>query len=103
MLDCLATLKVEIEAIWKNITAMVSDLCKVNKQLALKIQGMIRWEWLPDQAFCNLQFTLAILEGVKSMLVTCQSYIGAGKLFPKTVSFEMNIEDKIVIILIPDC
>ena len=37
------------------------------------------------------------------MLVTYQSYIGADKLFPKTVSFEMNIEDKTVIIQILDC
>ena len=34
MLDCLATAtKVKIEVIWKSITAMDSDLCKVNKQL----------------------------------------------------------------------
>ena len=52
MLDCLATAsKVEIEAIWKSIAAMVSDLCKVNKQLASKIQSMIGLEWLPGQAF----------------------------------------------------
>ena len=103
MLDHLATAsKVEIETICKSITAMVSDLCKVNKQLASEIQGMTGSEWLPGQAFCNLHFTLAIPEGIKSMLFTHQSYIGADKLFPKTVSFEMNIEDKIVIIQILD-
>ena len=41
ILDLLATAsKVEIEALWKTITAMVSDLCKVNKQLASEMQGM---------------------------------------------------------------
>ena len=39
---------------------MVSDLCKVNKQLALEIQGMIGSECFPGQAFYNLHFTLAI-------------------------------------------
>ena len=47
MLHCsIAVSKVEIEAIWKSITAMVSNLCKVNKQLASEIQGMIGSEWL---------------------------------------------------------
>ena len=104
ILDLLATAsKVEIEAIWKTITAMVSDLCKVNKQLASEMQGMTGSEQLHGQAFCNMHFTLAIPKGIKSMLVTYQSYIGADKLFLKTVSFEMNIEDKIVIIQILDC
>ena len=49
---------------------MVSDLCKVNKQLTSEIQGMIGSEWLLGQAFCNLYFTLAIPEGIKSMFVT---------------------------------
>ena len=57
--------KAEIEAIWKSITAMFSDLCKVNKQLASEIQGMIESEWVFGQAFCNLHFTLAIPEGIK--------------------------------------
>ena len=71
MLDCItAASKVEIEAIWKSITAMVSDLCKVIKQSALEIQGMIGSEWLLGQAFCNLHFTLAVSAGIKSMLVT---------------------------------
>ena len=66
MLDRLiAASKVEIEAIWKSITAMVSDLCKVNKQLPSEIQGMIESVWLFGQAFCNLHFTLAIPEGIK--------------------------------------
>ena len=64
---------------------------------------MIGSEWLPGQAFCNLHFILTMPEGIKSILVTYQSYTGADKLFPKTVSFEMNIEDKIVIIQILDC
>ena len=104
MFDRLTTAsKVEIEAIWKSIRAMVSDLCKINKQLTLEIQGMVGSEWLPGQAFCNLHFTVATPEEIKSMLVTYRSYSGADKLFPKTVSFEMNIEDRIIIIHILDC
>lgn len=104
MLDRLATAtSSNIENIWRSVTAMVSDLCKVNKKLAAEIKSMIGSEWIPGQAFCNLHFTLAIPEGIKSILVNYQSHIGADKLFPKTVSFEMNIEDKLVILQILDC
>ena len=82
---------------------MVSDLCKVNRQLATEIQMMIGSKWLPGQAFCNLHFTLAIPEGIKEILVLYQTQIGADKLFPKTVGFEMNLEDKIIFIQILDC
>ena len=82
---------------------MVSALCKVNKQLASEIQSMIGSAWLPGQAFCNLHFSLALPEGIKNILTTYQPHIGADKLFPQTVSFEMNMEDKIVVIQILDC
>ena len=104
MFDRLTTaLKVEIKTKWKNITAMVSDLHKVNKQLTSEIQGMIESECLLGQAFCDLHFTLAIPEGIKPMPVTYRSYTGADKLLPKTVSFEINIEGKILIFQILDC
>ena len=104
LLDRLATAtKVEVEDKWRSITAIVSDLCKVNKKLAAEIQAMIGSEWMPGQAFCNLHFTLAIPEGIKGILVNYQSHIGADKLFPKTVNFEMNMEDKLVLIQILDC
>ena len=75
MLDRLATASnVEVDDIWQSITAMVSDLCKVNKQLASEIQSMIGSAWLPGQAFCNLHFSLAIPEGIKNILTTYQSH-----------------------------
>ena len=49
MLDRPTSSNVEIDAIWKNVTAIVSDLCKVNKQLAAEIQKLIGSEWLPGQ------------------------------------------------------
>ena len=104
MLDRLATSSnVTVDEIWQSITTMVSDLCKVNKALAVEIQSIIGSAWCPGQAFCNLHFTLAIPEAIKTVLGTYQSYIGADKLFPQTVSFEMNMEDKLVVVQILDC
>ena len=83
----------EIRNIWESITAMVSDLCKVNLGLANEVKKLIGTEWLPGQGFCNLHYTLAIPVGIKEVLALYQSHIGADKLFPHNVSFEMEIED----------
>ena len=58
---------------------------------------------MPGQAFCNSYYTLAIPEGIKKVLKAYQCSIGADKLFPKNVSFEMNIEDKLLVVQILDC
>ena len=58
---------------------------------------------MPGEAFCNLHYTLTIPEGIKKVLNACQCSIGADKLFPKNVSFEMNIEDKLLVVQILDC
>ena len=67
MLDRLAT-NVMVDEIWQSITTILSDLCKVNKALAVEIQSIIGSAWCPGQAFCNLYFTLAIPEGIKTVL-----------------------------------
>ena len=104
MLDRLATASgTEVGVIWKSIVAMVTDLCKVNISLAQKVKQLTGTDWLPGQAFCNLHFTLAIPEGIKTIIGKYQCLIGADKLFPKNVSFEMNIEDKLIAIQILDC
>ena len=104
MLDRLASASSsDVKQIWKNIVAMVSDLCKVNLKLAAEVKQLVGVEWLPGQAFCNLHFTLAIPECIKKVLSVYQCSIGADKLFPKNISFEMNIEDKILVIQILDC
>ena len=93
----------DIHVIWESISAIVSDLCKVNWNLASEIQTLIGSSWKPGQAFCNLHFTLAIPEAIKEVFACYQTFIGANKLFPETVGFEMNLEDKIVVIQILDC
>ena len=50
--------------------------------------------WKPGQVFCNVHITLAIAEGINSVIGSYQYKIGAHKLYPKTVGFEMNLEDK---------
>ena len=104
MLDRLAAASSkDITTIWESIVAMLSDLCKVNLDLANEVKKLVGVEWLPGQVFCNLHYTLAIPEGIKKVLTTYQCLIGADKLFPKNVSFEMNIEDKLVVIQVLDC
>ena len=80
----------------------LTDLCKVNLGLANEVKKLIGTEWLPGQGFCNLHYTLAIPVGIKEVLALYQSYIGADKLFPHNVSFEMEIEDKLISIQILD-
>ena len=104
MLDRLATAgNSNIDAIWSNVSAFLSDLCKVNLHLAEEVKSMIGSTWKPGQAFCNLHFTLAIPTGIKEIIAEYQSHIGAQKLFPKVVGFEMNLEDKIIVIQILEC
>ena len=92
MLDRLATASSsEVSEIWRSIVAMVTDLCKVNINLAEEVKQLTGTAWLPGQAFCNLHFTLAIPVGIKKILGRYQSIIGADKMLPKNVSFEMNI------------
>ena len=93
----------EVSAIWESVSAIISDLCKVNKSLAVEIKEMIGSTWQPGQGFCNLHFTLAVPVAIKSVLASYQTYIGADKLFPKTVGFEMNLEDKLIVIQNLDC
>ena len=93
----------EIRNIWESITAMVSDLCEVNLGLANEVKKLIGTEWISGQGFCNLHYTLAIPVGIKEVLALYQSHIGADKLFPRNVSFEMEIEDKLISIQILDC
>ena len=92
-----------VETIWKKISALLSDLCSVNKHLALEIQHVIGSTWKPGQIFCNLHYTLGISQGIKSIMTSYQTAIGVEKLFPKTVGFEIEIEDKLIVIQILDC
>ena len=93
----------DIKDIWQSVSAIISDLSKVNKTLSSEIKKILGSTWEPGQAYCNLHFTLAIPEAIKSVLARYQSSIGADKLFPKTVGFEMNLEDKLIFIQILDC
>ena len=68
MLDHLATASNrDVRNIWCNLVAMVSDLCKVNLNLAVEVKKLVGVEWVPGQAFCNLHYTLTIPEGIKKM------------------------------------
>ena len=104
ILDPLATASSStINSIWKNISSILSDLCKVNRNLSLKSLKMVGATGKPGQQFCKFHFILAVLEGIKAVMTEYQSCIGAVKLFPKTVGFEMNLEGSLIFIQILDC
>jgi hypothetical protein len=92
----------EIAAIWESIKTMLSDLCKVNRNLANEISKLIGSKWIPGQLFCVLHHVLAIPEEIKGVFTWYQSKIGSDKLFPETTGFEMNINDKTIMIQILD-
>ena len=41
-----------------NLVAMVSDLFKVNLNLAIEVKKLVGVEWVPGQAFCSLNYTV---------------------------------------------
>ena len=92
----------EIAAIWEAIKTMLSNLCKVNRNLASQISKVIGSAWIPGQLFCVLHYVLAIPEAIKEVLTRYQTKIGTDKLFPETTGFEMNINDKTIVIQILD-
>jgi len=58
--------------------------------------------WVPGQLFCVLHYVLAIPESIKAIFAIYQGQIGRGKLFPGTTGFEMNINDKVIVVQILD-
>ena len=92
----------EITTMWESIKTMLSDLCKVNKHLAAEISKLIGSAWIPGQLFCVLHYVLTIPEAIKMFFTLYQSQIGSDKLFPETTGFEMNINDKTIVIQILD-
>ena len=90
----------DIMPIWESIKTMLSDLCKVNKMLASEISKLIGSSWVPGQLFCVLHYVLTIPESIKATFALYQGQIGRDKLFPETTDFEMNINDKVVVVQI---
>jgi len=68
----------DLSAIWESIKSMISDLCKVNKSLALEISKLIGSTWVPGQLFCVLHYVLAIPESIKAIFAIYQGQIGRG-------------------------
>ena len=89
----------DIMPIWESIKTMLSNLCKVNNMLASEISKLIWSSWIPGQFFCLLHL-LAIPQSIKATFALYQGQIGRDKLFPETTGFEMNINDKVVVVQI---
>ena len=94
--------KTDVKALWRSIRSILSDLCKVNKELGAEIKGVIGCDWEPGQLFCVLHYVLGIPEAIKKVFTWYQDCIGSDKLFPETTGFEMNVDEKIMVVQLLD-
>ena len=72
----------DVAAIWNAIMVMVSDMCKVNMNLASDVAQELGCSWKPGQAFCNLHPRLMMSRSIVEVWKRHQSKIGHDKLFP---------------------
>ena len=94
--------RTDVKALWSSVQSILSDLCKVNKNLGAEIKGALGSNWEPGQLFCVLHYALAIPEAIKLVLLRYQESIGTDKLFPEATGFEMNVDEKIMIVQLLD-
>ena len=92
----------ELVVVWEAVKTMLSDLSRVNRTLAAEISRLIGSAWVPGQLFCVLHYVLAIPEAIKGVFMRYQTEIGSEKLFLETTGFEMNVNDKTIVIQIHD-
>lgn len=72
----------DVSEIWKSIMIMVSDMCRVNMNLAIDVAKTLGCSWVPGQAYCNLHPRLMMSRMVVEVWMKHQSLIGHDKLFP---------------------
>ena len=72
----------EVSSIWRSIMVLVSDMCKVNMNLAIDVAQQLGCAWQPGQAYCNLHPRLMMSRSVVEIWMRHQSKIGHDKLFP---------------------
>ena len=72
----------EVSSIWKSIMVLVSDMCKVNMNLAIDVAKQLGCAWQPGQAYCNLHPRLMMSRSVVEIWMRHQSKIGHDKVFP---------------------
>ena len=69
--------RTDIKALWASIQSILSDLCKVNKELGAEIKGVIGSDWEPGQLFCVLHYVLAVPEAIKKVFIRYPECIGS--------------------------
>ena len=92
----------DVKALWRSVQSILSDLCDVNKKLGKEIKGVIGSDWEPGQLFCVLHYVLHVPEAIKQVFSRYQESIGTDKLFPETTGFEMNVDEKIMVVQMLD-
>ena len=63
----------DVSEIWKSIMIMVSDMCRVNMNLAIDVAKALGCSWVPGQAFCNLHPRLMMSRMEAFSLICCTS------------------------------
>ena len=72
----------DVLEIWKSIMIIVSDMCRVNMNLATDVAQQLGCSWKPGQAYCNLHPRLMMSRSIVEIWKSHQSKIGHDKLFP---------------------
>ena len=72
----------DVSRIWQAILVLVSDMCKVNMNLAQDVALQLGCSWQPGQAFCNLHPRLMMSRSIVDIWKRHQSRIGHDKIFP---------------------
>ena len=72
----------EVTELWKSIMVFVSDMCKVNMNLASDVAKALGCSWQPGQAYCNLHPRLMMSRCIVEIWKRHQSRIGHDIIFP---------------------
>ena len=83
----------DVANIWKSIMVLVSDMCKVNMNLAIDVAKELGCAWQPGQAYCNLHPRLMMSRSIVEIWKGHQSKIGHDKLFPSLEYCNLDASD----------
>ena len=93
----------DLKSIYQAIVSLVSDSCKVNKDLATLISCRLGLEWKPGQLFCCLHTVLGFQTGMENIWQKYQVAIGHDKMYPSITGFELDMNDKLLPKQILEC
>ena len=83
----------DVHTIWRSIMVLVSDMCKVNMNLAMDVAQQLGCSWQPGQAYCNLHPRLMMSRSIVELWKRHQSRMGHDKVFPSLEYCNLDASD----------